>query len=892
MAHSSNMSKAKRQQSKDIFFSFLVLAYLSAFYCPYLFSGATSLLPSYQDESQWLLYHAFINQSFSQGFFPLWTPDLFCGMPFLAWSHAAALYPLNVIFAVFDYGQAVWINQWVHALIYGLGLFFLCRKAGGSRFSSFLAVVIGGAVFISGGVGNFLPNIRTGSYAPLLFLSILGMLRDRRFFYLVLFSVVNLLMYLGGQVELIGLGYEVAAVILIVGGVYYRKQPRLVAGSYLLFGFSFLLGYLASLVQSLPTLELTHYSIRGAGLSYGYFTIWSSPRNLTVWLPYLASGVALVPLIKAIISVRRSVVLLLTFTGLLYCIFLIHDLFGILWLVYQVPLLKGLLAHSRILFHAQILIMVMIALGTDSILNSAHRSAWLRAAGAVSMLVVLAWFLLPPSVTETIASSGEPNMRPSLLQLFNCLDYLMPAAFIISVLLLFSYRLEHRWKPFPSFALLSLALVSYAAPWLYAMPENPRGGFDFPPEYVSFMSSRKGLQRTQNVYSWKSWEKIGIPLQAGILHHTRAMDGYITVSVDRYTRFLDALVPSTFQEKDGKIADLEATRVLKEGVFVEDRTIPWLNFMGLAYVAAEKRNLKFATHYFLAYPDSPFLGKESNARVKRSYDNQVSDRLMFQGRACGGLHVQPGDRLNMGIPAAGEGKWTTLSLNSDGGSSRLVFARFLSDSPCRASGIELSRDSRIVTACFASFTPEGEISRSTLIDPVITNQSKYFQRVPLSTSRFNIFQNPEAMPPATLVSRARLSERERILKMIKQNRLDPRQEALVERGLPHLSRMPLRPGEGVKTGYYSPEKLRIKTSALVNRLMVLSDVYYPGWKAFIEGKEKPILPANYAFRGVVVPPGNHEVTMTYQPAAFRIGLWVTISSLAALLVMSFIRKRE
>jgi hypothetical protein len=49
------------------------------------------------------------------------------------------------------------------------------------------------------------------------------------------------------------------------------------------------------------------------------------------------------------------------------------------------------------------------------------------------------------------------------------------------------------------------------------------------------------------------------------------------------------------------------------------------------------------------------------------------------------------------------------------------------------------------------------------------------------------------------------------------------------------------------------------------RLMVLADVLTEGWKAYLDGREVPIHFANYAFRGVSLPPGHHEVSFRFQP---------------------------
>lgn len=83
---------------------------------------------------------------------------------------------------------------------------------------------------------------------------------------------------------------------------------------------------------------------------------------------------------------------------------------------------------------------------------------------------------------------------------------------------------------------------------------------------------------------------------------------------------------------------------------------------------------------------------------------------------------------------------------------------------------------------------------------------------------------------------------------------------------------------------YLPNEVVIDTQSDENRLLFLSDTYYPGWKASIDNKETPIYRANYAFRAVDVPAGSHLVRFDYNPLSFKIGL--AISSLS-LLVLSF-----
>ena len=48
-------------------------------------------------------------------------------------------------------------------------------------------------------------------------------------------------------------------------------------------------------------------------------------------------------------------------------------------------------------------------------------------------------------------------------------------------------------------------------------------------------------------------------------------------------------------------------------------------------------------------------------------------------------------------------------------------------------------------------------------------------------------------------------------------------------------------------------------------VVVLHDIYYPGWRVRVDGEERPLLRANVLFRGVEVPPGHHKVRFTFEP---------------------------
>jgi len=64
--------------------------------------------------------------------------------------------------------------------------------------------------------------------------------------------------------------------------------------------------------------------------------------------------------------------------------------------------------------------------------------------------------------------------------------------------------------------------------------------------------------------------------------------------------------------------------------------------------------------------------------------------------------------------------------------------------------------------------------------------------------------------------------------------------------------------------------------------LILTDSFYPGWRAWVDGEPVSIRRADEAFRGVPVPPGTHTVEFRYEPASFRVGLFLSLLTLAAL----------
>lgn len=70
---------------------------------------------------------------------------------------------------------------------------------------------------------------------------------------------------------------------------------------------------------------------------------------------------------------------------------------------------------------------------------------------------------------------------------------------------------------------------------------------------------------------------------------------------------------------------------------------------------------------------------------------------------------------------------------------------------------------------------------------------------------------------------------------------------------------PIEKNEYTKIIKYSENKVKIETNTTVERLLIFTDIYYPMWKADIDGSETKIYSVDFTFRGLVVPKGQHII---------------------------------
>jgi len=147
--------------------------------------------------------------------------------------------------------------------------------------------------------------------------------------------------------------------------------------------------------------------------------------------------------------------------------------------------------------------------------------------------------------------------------------------------------------------------------------------------------------------------------------------------------------------------------------------------------------------------------------------------------------------------------------------------------------------------------------------------------------------NPNYLPRAFLVNRYEVTEPLTILLRMKNADFNPRDVVFLKDSL-DVKVDP--PGESASAEImeYQIQKIKLKVKATGNNLLFLSEVWYPRWKCFIDGKEAPIYRANYVFRAVVVPPGEHEVLFIYKDEKFELGGKISLALNLFIIALFFV----
>jgi hypothetical protein len=428
-------------------------------------------------------YRAAAAAAFRHGRLPLWNPDIFIGVPFLANIPSAVLYPPNLLFVWPGGPQMLTASIVVHLVLTGLFFYAFCRVALGlGRAPSLLGALAFAASGFAIAHSEQLNQNNALAWVPAVVLAADRAYRTRRLVWIAVLALVLALEIFAGhpqEVYYTGLLTVLWLAVLVVGDRRDGVRAIAIRVASPLAGVA--LGALIAAVQLGPTAELSRYGIRSGGLPWSEATAFAMPAhgilgNLlpdygtplnTEWAGY----VGLVAVLLALYGVARRwrtpwvacfgvavILALLLATGAgtpLYAV-AYHVLPGLS--LFRVP--------ARILLISTFALGALAALGASEIdrfvrQRPSWRGLWPLLTGPVLLIVfILAWGLqLRGAATRVLRLFPQPVLTRQLL-VWTGLLVLTTAAIILA------RRVNREASP-------ALALLVAVELFLAAQPLNP-----------------------------------------------------------------------------------------------------------------------------------------------------------------------------------------------------------------------------------------------------------------------------------------------------------------------------------------------------------------------------------------------------------------------------------
>ncbi len=182
---------------------------------------------------------------------------------------------------------------------------------------------------------------------------------------------------------------------------------------------------------------------------------------------------------------------------------------------------------------------------------------------------------------------------------------------------------------------------------------------------------------------------------------------------------------------------------------------------------------------------------------------------------------------------------------------------------------------------------------------------KRFKRIAETSEGMHIYENVDAVPDAYIVNSIRLVDSDdEALNAVSVSSFEPANQLVLQIRPEDRSKFDIEFAAIAKSGMRpaptgiagnaiisnrSSLNVSILTESSVPAMLVLTDIWYPGWEASIDGRAVTIARANYSFRAVCLPPGKHTVEFNYRPVPFFFGCGL---ALAAIIVVLFSTIRE
>lgn len=872
---------------------------------PILFDGAAQVYP----------WYLFAREEVRAGRLPLWNPYAACGVPHAANPVTAVFSPFSVPLWILPFSVALLLVHAAKVFLAWLFMAIYLRHRGLRLFETLL----GSAAFALSGyviLWLFWHHSSTFLWLPLLFLWTDRIMDGAGRRDVVLLGITTGLCILSGHVETAF--HNAAAVGCYAGAALLWRVARrrtgpgaaILAALRLTLGAA--LGVALSAVLVIPFLEYLREShILQVRSGYPANPFWyppslalallvpnflGSPGTGSYWFPggtYIELGqgyFGVVPFVLFLLGACLSFLRRDAFgIGLsLLALVCLGVVFGIPPFFHVISSLPGfrVSANSRLL---SITVFTGVVLGARALRiilqgkkedRSRIVSAAILAGGGVLFILVLFPFaavrrpemLVPGALDAPVWFEGPPRWMAAHLLL--CLG--LAGGFFLLLGLFLSGKIGGRW-----FRRMLAAMILGDLLW-FAMPFNPMvpPGEIYPPTAATGILEQKD-RGTFRVLGTPSH----LPVGTNIPYHLEDIRGYDAMGLARYEDLRRVLAGEVTVEYQEAILNRPLLNFLNVRYLIQGHPPggmhPWPTELGSP--AGQILPSAPLGQTFVA-PGDELSGV---AFLLATYDRVNRGPLrfhLFQG-GPDGEEVATGE---VEMSAVEDNRWKVFTFPPISRSLGKTYYAYL-ESPEASPG-------NAITAWISSqsaYAP-GTIHRSHRSDPegdlCIVALTSLSLGLP-GTTTLPIYENHEGMPRAFLVRKVRLAGgREESLRWIRESAVDLKAEVILDAagGDPATLEGLVEPRpdgeeEGrVRIVSYLPGEVKIEIEANpAPAVLVMSDTFYPGWKAILDETEIPILRANHAFRAVPIGAGDHTLVFRFVPSSTR---WGIVISLVAVLV--------
>ena len=871
-------------------------------------------------------------EALQNGRIPLWNPNLFMGAPFLANSQVGFFYPLNwLVWLMLPTPYAVSASILLHLFIAGCGAYWAARSCLGLGRSGGVVTAV---LFSLGGYltaqVEHINQLQGLAWLPYFFVAINYLMsqqgRSTIARGIVALSALFSLQLLAGHTQttfITGVGLGIWLLAQLVSHIAKRHKIVIGAGAWWWrVGLVLLLaGGLAGLmtaVQLLPTLELAQLSSRQGGLAVNEVLSFSlNPLLLTrALLPAYGQSlfseyVAFLPLTALLLAAMgawqwrqwRGVypALILVGMGLFLALGTFNPFY---WLLARLPGFNLFRVPARWLILATFGLSLLAGVGWQIALERWLQFSrpwsdlpqrvrdnlwvveWPLAIGFVLLLGLIFWGFMAPFVAIFVPTGAEaPAESPNQWTMLLWLVELLLAYVWLSgqrplrnphTRLGIGLRQGRPSSPYilAVFSLILLFAATRTHP--YNNLTTPEAYFDLRPSITRLQAGENGrfLSLSHTFFDPGDQAEIDtiyadqLPLAARydytvsikqkeiiapnlpMIYDLASVDGFDggILPLHSYSELVRLVLPDDAMTTDGRLRE-HATAV---------PPAQWLDLFNTRYLITDKVGDAWYDGVFFDMQHPVPLNEP--ARVGHVPDYEATELWLIADNQPGEIIIETAD--------------ATWQLTPEHQTGTLYHATF--PQPAIPLTITLSPPLSLLS-------PPPLLHALSLVD----NRDSTFQTLTSGNYRLmhsgdvKIYENLDVLPRAYLVAnwQSQPDVAASVAAMQDEAFVVGETAVLITDAANAANIESPAPGSATITTD-EPERVVIQTNSPAESVLVLSDAYYPGWQATIDGETTAVYPANTYFRGILLPAGEHEVVFTFESESFASGRILSTVGLA------------